>query len=132
MNSNGSVAVLQAPARLDRRGAASLLKELKPMLAGSRPRVVLDCSEIQHLDSAGVETLLCCMEEAMKRDGDVKLAGVAPSSAVILELMKVGHLFEMFRTTDEAVRSFYALPWYAFPPEITWMDGATGDLEAAS
>jgi anti-anti-sigma factor len=132
MYSNSSVVILQAPASLDQRGAASLLGELKPMLAGSRPRVVLDCSEIQHLDSAGVETLLCCMEEAMKRDGDVKLAGVAPSSAVILELMKVGHLFEMFKTTEEAARSFYALPAYTFPPEITWMDGTTGELEAAS
>ena len=109
-----------------------MLKELKPMLGGSRPRVVLDCSEIQHLDSAGVETLLCCMEEAMKRDGDVKLAGVAPCSAVILELMQVDHLFEMFNTTEEAVRSFCELPSYAFPGEIAWMDGTTGELEAAS
>lgn len=109
-----------------------MLKELKPMLAGSRPRVVLDCSEIQHLDSAGVETLLCCMEEAMKRDGDVKLAGVAPSSAVILELMQVDHLFEMFNTSEEAVRSFCELSSYAFPPKIAWMDGTTGELEAAS
>jgi len=132
MYSGSSVAVLQAPARLDQRGAASLLRELKPMLSGTRPRVVLDCSEIQHLDSAGVETLLCCMEEALKRDGDVKLAGVAPSSAVILELMKVDRLFEMFNTTEEAVHSFYALPAYEFPPDIAWMDGTTGELEAAS
>lgn len=132
MYSSGFVVVLQAPARLDQRGAASFLNDLKPMLEGGRPRLVLDCSEIQHLDSAGVETLLRCMEEAMKRDGDLKLAGVAPSSAVILELMQVDRLFEMFETPEEAVRSFHALPSYAIPAELTWMDGANGEMKAAS
>lgn len=131
MHSKATVIVMQAPERLDHTGATMFLNQLKPLLDGGRPRLVLDCADIQHLDSAGVETLLLCMEEAMKRDGDVKLAAVAPSSAVILELMKVDHLFEIFDTPEEAVGSFHALPSYAIPTNLPWMDRATGDLKAA-
>jgi hypothetical protein len=58
----------------------------------------------------------------MKRDGDLKLAAVSPASAVILELMRVDRLFEVFETSEEAVRSFQIVapatlaqtqPWYA-------------------
>jgi anti-sigma B factor antagonist len=131
MYSSGTVIVMQAPERLDHPGAETFLSQVKPLLEGGRPRLVLDCSGIQHIDSAGVEMLLCCMEEAMKRDGDVKLAAVAPSSAVILELMKVDRLFEVFDTPEEAVRSFHVLSSYAVPEDMQWVDSSTGDLEAA-
>jgi anti-sigma B factor antagonist len=131
MYSCGSVVVLQAPQRLDKRGACAFLNQLKPLLEEGRPQLVLDCSGIQQLDSAGVETLLCCMEEAMKRDGDIKLAAVAPTSAVILELMKVDRLFEVFETPEEAVRSFYSLPAYEIATDLPWMDRSAGEFKAA-
>ena len=52
--------------------------------------------------------LLHCLEEAMKRDGDLKLAAVSPASAIILELMRVDRVFEVFETPEEAARSFQA------------------------
>ena len=37
--------------------------------------MVLDCSNVRQLDRAGIQVLLRCLEEAMKRNGDVKLGG---------------------------------------------------------
>lgn len=129
MYSCGSVVVLQAPERLDKRGATAFLTQFKTVLDEGRPRLVLDCSEIRYMDSAGVEMLLRCMEEAIKRDGDLKLAAVAPTSAVILELMKVDRLFETFDTPEDAVQSFYSLPAYAIAP---WMGTPADEFKAAS
>jgi anti-sigma B factor antagonist len=126
------VIIVQVPEQMNQSEAVTFLAELKPLLEGERPRIVLDCSEIQEIDSAGVETMLLCMEEAMKRDGDVKLAAVAPTSAVILELMKVDRLFEVFDTADEAARSFHAIPAPATSANLHWIDSSAGDLEAAS
>jgi hypothetical protein len=71
---------------------------------------VLDCSKVRQLDSAGIHVLLRCLEEAMKRNGDVKLASVPPGAAAILELTRVGHLFEAFDNTADAVQSFHQFP----------------------
>lgn len=122
------VIVLQVPDRLYESEATTFRQELNNVLQAERPRVVLDCSEIKDIDSTGVEMLLHCMDEAMKRDGDVKLAAVAPGSAVILELMKVDRLFEVFDSADEAVRSFHAYPVFEWSQESQRIEG---DLEAA-
>ena len=47
------------------------MQELGPLFEWHRPRIVFDCSQVRSIDSAGVEMLLHCLEEAMKRDGDL-------------------------------------------------------------
>jgi anti-anti-sigma regulatory factor len=39
-----------------------------------RAYIVLDCSKVGVMDRSAIYLLLCCLEEAMKRNGDVKLA----------------------------------------------------------
>jgi anti-sigma B factor antagonist len=125
------VTVMQVPERFYEPETSAFRQELKNLLHAERPRIVLDCSGIKHIDSSGVEMLLHCMDEAMKRDGDVKLAAVAPGSAVILELMKVDRLFEVFDSAEEAVRSFHAYTLHEIPHPQPWMENV-GDLKAAS
>jgi len=122
MYTRGPVIVMELPETLNHVEGEKFVAELQPLLETHRPRIVLDCSQVQHMDSAGIETLLYCMQEAMKRDGDLKLAAVSPAAATIMELMRVDRLFEVFETAEEASRSFQAvvipeasqsLPWYS-------------------
>jgi len=59
-----------------------------------------------NLDAAGVDMLLRCMAEVMRRDGELKLAKLSPQAAVILELTRTDRLFEIFETSSDAVKSF--------------------------
>src|SRR6202171_1709494 len=102
MYTSGPVIVMQLPEHLNQREAKAFCEELHPLLETDRPRVVLDCAQVRQADSAGVELLLHCMEAAMKRDGDLKLAAVSPELATILELTRVDRLFEMFDTASDA------------------------------
>jgi hypothetical protein len=79
-----------------------------------RPQVVLDCSKVRQLDNAGIQVLLRCLEESMKRNGDVKLAAMPPGAATILKRMGVDRLFEDFDTIADAVDSFHQLPMKPF------------------
>jgi anti-sigma B factor antagonist len=83
------------------------LREVTPLITGERPCIVFDFSHVTEIDSAGVDMLLHCMEQAMRRNGDLKLAAIPPASAVILELTRVDRLFEVYETVSEAVDSFY-------------------------
>jgi anti-sigma B factor antagonist len=133
MNTRGPVIVMQLPERLNHAQAEAFLREFYPLLEIDRPRIVLDCSQVQHLDSAGVEMLLRCLEEAMKRDGDLKLAAVSPPSGVILELMRVDRLFEVFESAEQASRSFEMFASAAEPDLQPWYPDASGlgNLKAA-
>ena len=75
-------------------------------MAANRPRIVLDCSKLRRIDCAGLRVLLRCLEEAMKRNGDVKLAAVSPAVAAILELTSADRLFEAFNDALAAVNSY--------------------------
>lgn len=125
---------MEAPEKLNHSEAQAFLAELQPMLQSDRPRVVLDCSQVQHMDSAGIEMLLNCMGEAMKRDGDIKLASLSPASAAILELMRVDRLFEIYDTAEQATRSFQAVALPEGPESMPWYSAAYGmaDLKSAS
>src|ERR1041384_576555 len=109
MLTSGPVVVMQVPEELTVAAVNKFMLDVKPLLEANRPRMVLDCSQIRTIDSAGVEALLQCLEEALKRDGDLKLASLSPQSEVILELMRVARVFETFETCDLAVRSFNAV-----------------------
>jgi anti-sigma B factor antagonist len=101
------VSVKQLPERMSLKQGPRLFREVESCLQSDRPRLVLDCSKVTQLDSAGIHVLLRCLEAAMKRNGDVKLASVPPSAAAILKLTRVDRLFEAFESTADAVNSFH-------------------------
>ena len=103
------VAVMQLPERFSRKEAQNFTREVERSMTVTRPYLVLDCSNVQHLDNSMVNLLLHCLEEAMKRNGDVKLAGVPVAGNSILG--PANRLFEIFDTTAEAVNSFHQLPF---------------------
>jgi anti-anti-sigma factor len=94
------------PVRVNLQAARNLLREIQPILRIDRPQVVFDLSQVRQMDAAGVDMLLQCMAQAMKRDGDVKLASVSPQAAVILELTRTDRLFEIYENSTDAARSF--------------------------
>lgn len=129
MSANRPVVVMQVPEQLNLGQVPSFLQELEPLFETHRPRIVLDCSQVRYIDSAGIEMLLHCLEESMKRDGDLKLADVSPEAAVILELMRVDRVFEVYVSSEEAVRSFSAVPAEAVAQQdAPWYSSVFGDL----
>src|ERR1700731_1076443 len=104
------VTVKQVPEKLSVKQGRVFFREVESCMQVGRPRVVLDCSKIRQLDSAGIQVLLRCLEEAIKRNGDVKLAAIPPAAARILELTRVDSLFEAFESTLDAVNSFQLFP----------------------
>jgi anti-sigma B factor antagonist len=134
MCTEGRVIVMKLPEQLNGPEGKTFVRNLQPLFEVERPCLVLDCSQLQYMDNLGIDLLLYCMDEAMKRDGDLKLAALSLSSAAILELMRVDRLFEVFETAEEAARSFQAiaslekserLPWYAASYHLPNLKSAT-------
>jgi anti-anti-sigma regulatory factor len=104
------VAVRRLPDVLSVQKKVAFLHDIAGIMNTSRPRLVLDCSRLRECDISTIHLLLHCLEEAMKRNGDVKLAAVPSAAAIRLVTTGVARLFETFDTTEEAVNSFHQLP----------------------
>lgn len=100
------VVVKRMPEKVNQREARKFLADVQPFLNADRPQLVFDLSAIRQLDAAGVEMLLHCVSEVMKRDGDLKLASLSPQAAMVLELTRTDRLFEIYDNSTEAARSF--------------------------
>jgi anti-sigma B factor antagonist len=100
------VAVMQLPEQLGKKEARQFARQVERCMNISRPYLVLDCSNVQ-LDKSVVYLLLGCLEEALKRNGDVKLVGIPLATDAILGSTGTNQLFEIFDTTAEAVNSFH-------------------------
>jgi anti-anti-sigma factor len=106
METSRPVVVKRVPERVNLKEAREFLRAVEPILHSDRPQVVFDLSNVRQLDSAGVDMLLHCMSEAMKRDGDVKLAAPSAEAMVILELTRTDRFFEIYDTATDAARSY--------------------------
>jgi len=100
------VVVKRMPEKVNQRESRKFLQDVQPFLNADRPQLVFDLSLVKQLDAAGVEMLLHCVSEVMKRDGDLKLASLSPQAAMVLELTRTDRLFEIYETSTDAARSF--------------------------
>lgn len=126
-----AVAVMQVPEIRSAKQRQTFLRDMQSCIDAERPFVVLDCSSVGELDRSGVHLLLCCLEEAMKRNGDVKLAGLHSSAETALENSGAFHLFDIYATTAGAVSSFHRLPTSASPQTSGSLDSRTQPESAA-
>jgi len=120
-----TVAVMQLPEVLNMKQRRNFLREMQSQMSVDRPRLVLDCSKVRLRDRSFIHLLLCCLEEAMKCKGDVKLAALPPGAGAILELTGVNRLFDIYETTAEAVNSFHRFPVLSVPQ--THLPGSARD-----
>jgi anti-anti-sigma factor len=105
-----AVTVKQLPGTLSLKQGRQFFDELESCMNVDRPCIVLDCSKIFQMDRSAIHLLLCCLEEAMKRNGDVKLTAVSAEAIAILKLSGVDRLFEVFDTNADAINSFHRIP----------------------
>jgi anti-sigma B factor antagonist len=106
------VMVHNLPEKLTADTAQRFLSDIDPMLDDKRPLVVFDFSDVRHFDSAGVVALLRCLEEVLKRNGDLKLAAIPAPWVAVLEVAGVDRLFEIFDSASDAAGSFYQIQGY--------------------
>lgn len=102
-----TVIIEQLPEASDSKRERAFLRELAANLEQTvRPCIVLDCSRMRNFDGASLHLLLCCLEEAMKRNGDARLAAVPERGQAAFRALGIDRLFKSYGTAAEAAESF--------------------------
>jgi anti-anti-sigma regulatory factor len=101
------VTIEQLPEITNEDQGRRFLGKIQERMSDRRPGLVLDCSSLSQLDKPVLHLLLSCLEEAMKRNGDARLAAVSPSAQVVLKMIGADRLFQIFASNADAVNSFH-------------------------
>lgn len=102
-----SVTVEQLPEIASEEQGYRFLTLVQKRMSDKRPGLVLDCSRLNQINKPALHLLLSCLEEAMKRNGDARLAGVSASAHEALKVTGADRLFQIFPSSADAINSFY-------------------------
>jgi anti-sigma B factor antagonist len=103
------VTIEQLPEITSKDQGRRFLGRIQDRMSDRRPGLVLDCSGLRQMDKPVLHLLLSCLEEAMKRNGDARLASVSPSAQAMLKVIGADRLFQIFPSNADAVNSFHQL-----------------------
>ena len=87
--------------------ANTLHDTLKEILS-SRPRIVLNLSEVTYMDSGGLGTLVGVYSAARAKGADIKLTGLGHRMRDVLQTTKLATVFQVYETEEQAVAALRA------------------------
>jgi anti-anti-sigma factor len=83
---NPCTVVVNLPEQVTAKHARTLIRDLRDQLSVDQPCVILDLSDVKEMDTAGLDLLLECLHQTVRRDGIIQLRGISPEAATVLEL----------------------------------------------
>jgi anti-sigma B factor antagonist len=91
--------------RIDSAAARSVEDAFAGLFDEGHQRIVVDCSEVAYMASAGLRVLMIGLRRARSVGGDVCLAAVGPSVLQALKMSGLDKLFVIHATVPEAAQS---------------------------
>ena len=79
---------------------------IQKAVARGRVRIVVNCEALDYIASAGLGAMMGAIEEIRGNGGDLRLTELNETVQNIFEILGFHHLYRIYGTEPEAVRSF--------------------------
>lgn len=89
--------------RLDSRNAGQLKAEFLILAQPDIDALIVDLSQVLHIDSAGISALLLAQRQMKLHSGEARLVGVRPDVLSMLRLTQLDKIFPIYATVEEAL-----------------------------
>jgi len=100
------VLVLQADRELDSYVPSKFMDELQRVIDAGTRKLVIECSQLSHVSSIGIASLIRLYKRVVEGGGQVRLVGVQGPFARLLEITRLNQVFQIHPTLDDALRAF--------------------------
>ena len=104
------IAVVRCRGRIVFGKEADELRRVVLGLLNETQRIVLNLVWIEYIDSSGLGTLVASFISARNRGAEIKFAALSPQAQGVLTSTKVDRLFEVYDSTEDAIKSFHPPP----------------------
>ncbi|HEX4950158.1 MAG TPA: STAS domain-containing protein [Blastocatellia bacterium] len=104
-NNNG-ISIITLEGFVDAHTAPNFEAAIQSELDAGHVRLVVDCSKLNYISSAGLGVFMSFIEEVRDQNGDIKISGLTPKVRHTFEILGFHDLFEMTDSLDSALSSF--------------------------
>ena len=110
IRTQGDVKVVDCRGRIVLGDETAELRQLVKDLLQPSARIVLNLTNVNHIDSNGIGMLVGLHIAAKNASAIIKLAGLVDHVKSVMETTRLSTIFESYPTVEEAVASFAAPP----------------------
>jgi anti-sigma B factor antagonist len=102
-----NIALLTLHGNMLEPDTCELAERVKELSNQNTKNIVIDLHGIKRMNSAfGLGVLMTCYLILNRAGGELRLANLTEKEQRILEITKLDHVFQIYKNTEEAVKSF--------------------------
>jgi anti-anti-sigma factor len=104
---NNVMTIVLEDENLDAKDAADFKSKVKELIESSSVHnILLDMHKLHFIDSSGLGSFLSILRTVNNQGGDLKMTGMTKPIRAVFELVNMHKIFEIYNTSEEALRSF--------------------------
>lgn len=100
------VSVLDVSGELDAHTASQLENSLKALIDEQRFNIIVNCSRLEYIASAGLGVFMAYIEDVRSLGGDIKLSNMTERVYNVFDLLGFPTLYDILDDESEALKSF--------------------------
>ena len=104
------LSILALEGYLDAHTAPEFEKSVQSEFEAGRMRIVVECSRLTYISSAGLGVFMSFIEEIRSAGGDIKICGLAPKVFQVFDILGFSALFDIVPDLPAAVKRFEEAP----------------------
>jgi anti-sigma B factor antagonist len=101
-----NISIITLDGFVDAHTAPQFESAVQTELEAGQVRLIVDCSKLSYISSAGLGVFMSFIEEVREQNGDIKICGLAPKVRHTFEILGFNDLFEMSEDLNCAMASF--------------------------
>lgn len=109
-SSQDGITILALEGYLDAHTAPQFEKAVQEEFEAGRIRLIVDCSKLTYISSAGLGVFMIFVEEIREAGGDIKICGLAPKVYQVFEILGFPSLFDIVDDIPAAVKKYEETP----------------------
>ncbi len=94
--------VMQVQGEVDASSSIELDNAMKEALSAGQSKVMIDCTQLEYISSAGLGVFMSYLEEIRSKDISLVIYGLRPKVAHVFEILGLDQLLEIKDTRKEA------------------------------
>ena len=104
------ISVLALDGYLDAHTAPQFEKAVEDEFNAGRLKIIVECSRLTYISSAGLGVFMSFVEEIREVGGDIKICGLTPKVLQVFDILGFPALFDIVDDLPAAIRKYAETP----------------------
>ncbi len=104
------LSILALDGYLDAHTAPQFEKAVEAEFNAGRLKIIVECSHLTYISSAGLGVFMSFVEEIREAGGDIKICGLTPKVLQVFDILGFPVLFDIVEDLPAAIRKYAETP----------------------